>query len=148
MAQADYSKVMPIGWVCFWIGIAIMLLIPSLILFSGPFFLAAFVLSIVGITQSRVTSGVVLLLATLIVPPAITLGTYAFIAYNDSVKERQEKEFVKYWQAEGRKKQNEKIEKKIEERKEALKNISFEDVTAVVSNYKSNKFNWLQMSAS
>lgn len=120
MAQADYSKVMPIGWVCFWIGIAIMLLIPSLILFSGPFFLAAFVLSIVGITQSRVTSGVVLLLATLIVPPAITLGTYAFIAYNDSMEERKAQEFVKYWEAEGRKQQNEK--------REALKNISFEDV--------------------
>lgn len=135
MTQADYSKVMPIGWVCFWVGVAIMLLIPSLILFSGPFFLAAFILSIVGITQSRVTSGVVLLLATLIVPPAITIGTYALIAYKDTVEEREAEEFVKYWQEEARKQQNEKIEKKIEERKEVLKNISFESVTAEFGRY-------------
>ena len=120
MAQTEKSRVMPIGWVCFWVGVAIMLLIPSLILFSGPFFLAAFILSIVGIAQNRVAVGVVLLLATLIVPPAITVGTYAFIAYNDSVEEREAEEFVKYWEAEGRKQQNEK--------REALRNISFEDV--------------------
>ena len=135
MAQAEKSKVMSIGWTCFWVGVAIMLFIHTSILFSGPFFLAAFILSIVGITQNRVTSGVVLLLATLIVPPAITIGTYALIAYNDSVKEREAEEFVKYWQAEGRKKQNEKREKEKKERKEALRNISFEDVTAEFGRY-------------
>ena len=43
MAQAEKSKVMSIGWTCFWVGVAIMLLIHTSILFSGPFFLAAFI---------------------------------------------------------------------------------------------------------
>ena len=115
MAQAEKSKVMSIGWTCFWVGVAIMLLIHTSILFSGPFFLAAFILSIVGITQTRVTSGVVLLLATLIVPPVIFLGTFALLPHDDPVTES-----VTEWEAERLKQE--------EERREALRNVVIEDV--------------------
>ena len=115
MAQAEKSKVMSIGWTCFWVGVAIMLLIHTSILFSGPFFLAAFILSIVGITQSRVTSGVVLLLATLIVPPVIFFATFALSPYDDPVTES-----VTEWEEERLKKER--------ERREALRNVVIEDV--------------------
>ena len=109
-ATAKKSKALSAGWSCFSIGVAIMLLIHTSILFSGPFFLAAFVLSIVGITQNRIGSGVVLLILSLIVPPAIFIGTIA-LSYESSITEIETKRL---------REENEK--------KAALRSISFEDV--------------------
>ena len=56
------------GWVCFGLGIICM--VWSLVLFFlyGPFFLVAFILSIVAMSQRRVMGGIALLVATLLVP--------------------------------------------------------------------------------
>ena len=80
------SKALSAGWICFLIGVAIMLFIHTGILFSGPFFLTAFILSIVVITKNRIAAGVVLLLASLIVPPAIFLGTVALTYQTNMMK--------------------------------------------------------------
>ena len=104
------SKTISIGWACFWIGVAIMLFIHTSILFSGPLFLAAFILSIVGITQNKVASGVILLLASLIVPPVIAIGTIA-LSIDSSIQQIE---------TDNLRKENEK--------KLALRYISFEEV--------------------
>lgn len=56
------------GWVCFGLGILCMLLSLVLFFLYGPFFLVAFVLSIVAMSQRRVVGGISLLIATLLIP--------------------------------------------------------------------------------
>lgn len=59
---------------CFAIGIILMFIsLWSFIIYS-PLFLAAFVLSIVAMSQKRVVGGLVMLLLTLIVPPVLFFG--------------------------------------------------------------------------
>ncbi len=60
--------------VCFAIGIILMFIsLWSFIIYS-PLFLAAFILSIVAMSQKRVAGGLITLLLTLIVPPVLFLG--------------------------------------------------------------------------
>ena len=59
---------------CFAIGIILMFIsLWSFIIYS-PLFLAAFVLSIVAMSQKRVAGGLIMLLLTLIVPPVLFFG--------------------------------------------------------------------------
>lgn len=66
------------GWICFVIGVAVMLIpVPTWFIY-GPLFLASFILSIVAMAQKRVASGVILLLANVIGAPIIWLIAMAF----------------------------------------------------------------------
>lgn len=56
------------GWVCFGLGILCMLWSLVLFFLYGPFFLVAFILSIVAMSQRRVLGGIALLVATLLIP--------------------------------------------------------------------------------
>jgi len=64
------------GFVCFSIGIILMFLTMWSFFIYGPLFLVAFILSIVAMAQKRILGGILLLLATLIVPTI--LGLYLF----------------------------------------------------------------------
>ena len=62
---------------CFLIGIILMFIsLWSFIIYS-PLFLAAFILSIVAMSQKRVAGGLVMLLLTLIMPPVLFFGLAA-----------------------------------------------------------------------
>jgi hypothetical protein len=61
------------GWVCFGLGTLCMLWALFLFFLYGPFLLAAFILSIVAMSQRRVLSGVALLIATLLIPSILAL---------------------------------------------------------------------------
>ncbi|MBL7114695.1 MAG: hypothetical protein ISS35_02925 [Kiritimatiellae bacterium] len=63
---------------CFGIGILLMSIsLWSFIIYS-PLFLAAFVLSIVAMSQRRVAGGIIMMLLTLIVPPVLLLAIPSF----------------------------------------------------------------------
>lgn len=64
------------GVACFVIGIILMFLSMWSFIIYGPLFLVAFILSIVAMSQRRVLGGILLLLATLVVPTI--LGLYLF----------------------------------------------------------------------
>jgi hypothetical protein len=64
------------GVACFAIGILLMFLSMWSFIIYGPLFLVAFILSIVAMAQRRVLGGILLLLATLVVPSI--LGLYLF----------------------------------------------------------------------
>jgi len=57
------------GWVCFGVGTAFLFLSLWTVIFYAPLFLAAFVLSIVAMSQRRVDGGLILLLCCVIIPP-------------------------------------------------------------------------------
>jgi len=57
------------GWVCFGVGTAFLFLSLWTVIFYAPLFLAAFVLSIVAMSQRRVAGGLILLLCCVIIPP-------------------------------------------------------------------------------
>jgi hypothetical protein len=59
------------GCACFGVGLFCMFLSPSVFFLYGPLFLVAFILSIVAMSQNRVVCGIMLLLATLIIPPVL-----------------------------------------------------------------------------
>lgn len=61
------------GWCCFIIGLAIMFYSVWMFFFYVPFFFVSFILAIVAIAQRRVVSGIVLIIALLIVPAVIWL---------------------------------------------------------------------------
>lgn len=65
------------GWVCFALGLSCMFMSLFLFFLYGPFFLVAFTLSIVAMSQRRVFGGVVLLVATLVVPSVLGLVLFA-----------------------------------------------------------------------
>ena len=54
---------------CFGVGTAFMFLSLWTVIFYAPLFLAAFVLSIVALSQRRVAGGLILLLCCVIIPP-------------------------------------------------------------------------------
>ena len=62
------------GSVCFVLGIIVMVMSGWLVIFYGPLFFVAFILSIVAMAQRRVLGGVLLLLLTIIVPPVLLIG--------------------------------------------------------------------------
>lgn len=64
------------GWVCFCIGIVLMYLSMWSFFIYVPLLIAAFILSIVAMSQKRVASGISLILATIIIPSS--LGLYLF----------------------------------------------------------------------
>jgi hypothetical protein len=64
------------GAVCFIVGIILMFLTMWSFFIYGPLFLVAFILSIVAMAQKRILGGILLLLATLVVPTI--LGLYLF----------------------------------------------------------------------
>ena len=61
------------GLVCFLLGVGLMFLSMWSFFFYGPLFLVAFILSIVAMSQRRIFGGIMLLLATLIVPTILGL---------------------------------------------------------------------------
>lgn len=65
------------GWVCFVLGMVVMVWSLWLFLVYGPLFLVSFVLAIVCLTQRRLANGLGLLLVVLIVPATmfLVLGT-------------------------------------------------------------------------
>jgi hypothetical protein len=65
------------GWICFILGMVVMFWSLWLFLVYGPLFLVSFVLAIVCLTQRKLTNGLSLLLAVLIVPATtlLFLGT-------------------------------------------------------------------------
>lgn len=65
------------GWVCFALGLICMFLSLFMFFLYGPFFLVAFILSIVAMSQRRVLGGVMLLVATLVVPSVLGLVLFA-----------------------------------------------------------------------
>ena len=58
------------GWICFFIGMALLFLCP-IIPFYSPFFLASFVLAIVLLVKEKGPDGLALLLMTLLVPTIV-----------------------------------------------------------------------------
>jgi len=78
------GKAASAGWQCFGVGVLVLFLssgVPLAFQFGtsiigGLLFLAAFILSIVAMVQGRTASGIVLLLATIAVPPIIWLGIF------------------------------------------------------------------------
>jgi hypothetical protein len=65
------------GWACFGLGILFMLWSLMLFFLYGPFFLVAFVLSIVAMSQRRVVGGISLLMATLLIPTILGAVLFA-----------------------------------------------------------------------
>jgi len=65
------------GWVCFGLGLICMVFSLFMFFLYGPFFLVAFILSIVAMSQRRVLGGVALLVATLVVPSVLGLVLFA-----------------------------------------------------------------------
>ena len=65
------------GWVCFGMGMVLMLLSLWAFIIYGPLLLAAFILSTIAMSQGRVGGGVSLLLASLIIPPIALIGLVA-----------------------------------------------------------------------
>jgi len=65
------------GWVCFGLGIGCMVWSLLLFFFYGPLFLVAFILSIVAMSQRRVLGGVMLLVATLLIPAGLGVALLA-----------------------------------------------------------------------
>jgi|GEM_PF-2335116 len=61
------------GWVCFGLGLLCLWWSLFLFFFYGTFFLVAFILSIVAMSQRRVLGGVSLLITTLLVPSILAL---------------------------------------------------------------------------
>lgn len=57
------------GWICFVLGAAVMYYSVWIFILYVPLFFAAFVLSITAMAQRRIVTGVLLLVATLVVPP-------------------------------------------------------------------------------
>lgn len=66
------------GWICFVLGATLIAISFWTLPLSGPLLLAAFALSVSALSQKRLLSGIVLLLATLIIPPTITLWKIRF----------------------------------------------------------------------
>lgn len=69
------------GYVCFLLGVIFMCLTLWSVIFYAPLFFVAFILSIVAMAQKRIAGGVLLLLATLIIPP---LGFVAIPAFKSA----------------------------------------------------------------
>ncbi len=59
------------GWLCFILGLIVMYISMWVFFIYGPLLIAALILSIVGMAQRRIVTGMVLLLVTLIVPPVL-----------------------------------------------------------------------------
>src|SRR4051794_35367688 len=57
------------GWICFLLGAGLMYASLWTFWFYVPILLAAFILSIVAMSQRRIVGGVILLLCTLAIPP-------------------------------------------------------------------------------
>lgn len=74
------SGVLIAAAICLGIGLAFMFLSLLTAFIFGPLFFAAFVLSIIAIVQKRVLGGVLMLLATLIIPSAIGIPLMAYRA--------------------------------------------------------------------
>lgn len=66
------------GWICFALGMGVMIWSLWLFLVYGPLFLVSFVLAIVCLAQRRLANGLSMLLLTLIVPATafLVLGTF------------------------------------------------------------------------
>jgi cell division septation protein DedD len=62
------------GWLCFVLGGVVMYFSLWTFILYVPLFLVAFVLSIVAMAQRRILAGIILLLATLILPPGEWFG--------------------------------------------------------------------------
>src|SRR5690242_2997734 len=76
--SAKTNKAILAGWLCFAIGLVLVFVSPlGMLLVYGPLFLAAFVLSIVGMAQGRIAGGVVLLLTSIVVPLVSVIGVSA-----------------------------------------------------------------------
>ena len=72
---------------CFGVGTAFMFLSLWAVIFYAPLFFAAFVLSIVAMSQRRVAGGLILLLCCVIIPPLTFLGLMAHrVQLSDSLK--------------------------------------------------------------
>jgi len=74
------SGVLIAAAICLGIGILLMFLSLLTAFIFGPLFFAAFVLSIIAIAQKRVLGGVLMLLATLIIPVVIGIPLMAYRA--------------------------------------------------------------------
>ena len=66
------------GWICFVIGMFLMFASLGTFFLYGPLFLAAFILSIVGMAQGRVAAGIVLLLVSLAIPTISWVGLIGY----------------------------------------------------------------------
>src|SRR4030095_6435049 len=66
------------GWACIGVGIVLMFFSLMTFVLYGPLYLAAFILSIVGIAQGNTSKGIALLLCSIILPTVfgIGLGSY------------------------------------------------------------------------
>lgn len=78
------------GWVCFVLGMFLMVVSLGLVFLYVPLFLAAFILSIVAIAQRRVAAGVVMLVVVLGVPPLAWAGLLAFRVGSTLVAQQRE----------------------------------------------------------
>lgn len=85
------------GWICFFIGMALLILCP-IIPFYSPFFLVSFVLAIVLLVKEKGTDGLALLLMTLLLPTVVGgmifmlgVGT-ALSAFSGFIKEVEDKQ--------------------------------------------------------
>lgn len=67
------------GWICFGIGIAVVAVSSLLGFLYIPLFVASFILGVVAIAMGRVTSGVALVLSTLILPMAVNALAPGFL---------------------------------------------------------------------
>lgn len=78
------------GWVCFALGVILMIVTMWSFIIYAPLFFVAFVLSIVAMAQRRIFGGILLLLATVIVP--VLLGLVLFTSRTKELAENLKKE--------------------------------------------------------
>lgn len=62
------------GWICFVLGVVLLFAHVGTILLAIPLFIASLVLSIVGLAQGRIASGVVLLCLSVMAPMVLVPG--------------------------------------------------------------------------
>lgn len=84
------------GVVCFILGIGLMFLSMWSFIFYGPLFLVGFILSIVAMAQRRILGGIMLLLATLVVPAVLGLILFSTrtVKFADKLKKQIDSERV------------------------------------------------------
>ncbi len=84
-SHAAAKGVLRAGWICFGLGMLLMV-VCFVIPFYSPLFLAAFILSIVAIAQKRQRAGLALLLTTIFIP-AMTAAIIWFAILGTAVNE-------------------------------------------------------------
>ena len=84
------TAVVAAGWICFALGIVLLFAHVGTLLLSIPLFIASLVLSIIGVAQGRIASGVVLLCLSVMAPLVMVPGMMCARVGESMTKQKQE----------------------------------------------------------